>query len=244
MHGARFTLAAAFLLVASSVFAQATINGDWEVTITSPQGPNTSKVSFKEAAGKVSGTFRSPAGELSFDNGTLEGDTLKFSFSIDFQGTPLLIAMDGKVTGDTMTGKANFGGFADGDWTAKRAEGAMTSEAKPAAAAAPPASMEGGSPEGKWDVMLQTPQGEFPASATLKVEAGKLTGTFGSPMGEVPLTGTVEGKMLKFSLTAQTPQGDMTVAMTGELDGDAIVNGKADISGLGQLDWTAKRAKQ
>jgi hypothetical protein len=32
--------------------------------------------------------------------------------------------------------------------------------------------------------------------------------------------------------------------MTGELDGDSIVNGKADISGLGQLAWTAKRAKQ
>ena len=45
-------------------------------------------------------------------------------------------------------------------------------------------------------------------------------------------------------MTAQTPQGPMTVVMTGDLDGDAIVNGKADVSGMGQMEWTAKRIKQ
>ena len=246
MKGARFTLAAAFLLVAAPVFAQTNINGDWEVTITSPQGPNTSSVSFKEAGGKVSGTFRSPMGELAFDGGTLTGNDLKFAFSIDIQGQSLLISMDGKVDGNSMSGKANFGGFADGDWTAKRANGASTAAPAAAAAAPTPAApaASAASAAGKWDVLLQTPQGDFPASATISVDGGKLTGTFGSQMGEVPLTGTVEGNMLKFTMTAQTPQGDMSVAMTGELDGDSIVKGKADISGLGQLEWTAKRAKQ
>lgn len=256
MKGARFTLAAAFLLVASSVFAQANITGDWDVTITGPQGPNTSRVSFKETDGKVSGVFKSPMGERPFEGGSRTGNDLKFSFSIDLQGQSLLISMNGKVDGASIAGQADFGGFATGDWTAKRADTSTADAPAPAAApaevAAPdapaatdaPAAMAGGGPDGTWDVLLQTPQGDFPASATLKVEAGKLTGTFGSQMGEVPLAGTVEGTTLKFTLTAQTPQGDMTVAMTGELNGDAIVNGKADISGLGQLDWTAKRAKK
>ena len=43
---------------------------------------------------------------------------------------------------------------------------------------------------------------------------------------------------------AQTPNGNMTVMMTGDIDGDSIVNGKAEIAGLGQMEWSAKRAKQ
>jgi hypothetical protein len=243
MKVARLTLAAAaFLLMTGSAFAQTNINGDWEVTITSPQGPNTSQVSFKQEGESVSGTFKSPMGELAFKGGTLTGNDLKFAFTIDIQGQSLEISMVGTVQGATMSGKANFGGFADGDWTAKRADAATAPAAAPAAASAAP--MSAGSAAGKWDIMLKTPQGDFPASATMAVDAGKISGTFGSQIGEVPLTGTVEGKMLKLSMTAQTPQGDMSVALTGELDGDSIVNGKADISGLGQMEWTAKRVKQ
>ena len=80
-------------------------------------------------------------------------------------------------------------------------------------------------------------------SASLTDEGGKLTGTFASQMGEVPITGTLEGKALKISMVAKTPQGDMSVEMTGDLDGDSIVNGKAEIAGMGQMEWTAKRAK-
>jgi hypothetical protein len=36
----------------------------------------------------------------------------------------------------------------------------------------------------------------------------------------------------------------LTVTMTGDLDGDNIVNGKAEVSGLGQMEWSAKRIKQ
>jgi hypothetical protein len=245
MKGARFALAAAFVLLAGSAFAQTNINGDWEVTITSPQGPNTSNVTFKQEGDAVSGTFRSPMGELAFKGGTLSGNDLKFSFTIDIQGQSLEIMMAGKVEGATMKGTANFGGFADGDWTAKRAGAATATAAAPAAAPASLSAMSSaGNAAGKWDIMLKTPQGDFPASATMAVDGGKISGTFGSQIGEVPLTGTVEGKMLKLNMTAQTPQGDMSVALTGELDGDSIVNGKADIAGLGQMEWTGKRVKQ
>ncbi len=49
---------------------------------------------------------------------------------------------------------------------------------------------------------------------------------------------------MKISMVAKTPQGDLNVEMTGDLDGDSIVNGKAEIAGMGQMEWTAKRAKQ
>ena len=233
MNRLRFAVLALVLLVAAPAFAQTTIAGDWDMTINSPQGSNTVKVTFKQDGEKVDGLFKSPQGELPF-TGTLAGDELKFTFSIPFQGQPLEIA---------MTGKANFGGMAEGDWTAKRAEATTTAAAPPAAAAASStAASSGGGLAGKWDVTFITPGGEFPANATFTDEGGKISGTFGSQMGEAPITGTVEGRTFKLTMTAQTPQGSMEVALTGEVDGDSI-KGKAEIAGMGQMEWSAKRLK-
>lgn len=247
MNRMRLAVAALALLAAAPAFAQTTIVGDWDMTINSPQGANTTKVTFKQDGEKVNGLFKSPAGELPF-TGTLTGNELKFTFTIQFQGTPLDIAMDGKVDGDAMTGKANFGGMVDGDWTAKRATDtiAAASTAAPAASNGNGAAVATGSAisglAGKWDVTLMTPGGEFPANASFTEDAGKITGTFGSQMGEVPVSGTIEGRAFKLTMTAQTPQGAMEVTMTGDVDGDAI-KGKAEVAGMGQMEWTAKRAR-
>jgi hypothetical protein len=242
------TLLALSLLIASPVFAQTDITGDWDVTVNSPQGSNTTPVTFKQEAGKVSGMFKSPQGTLPFEGGTMTGNDLKFTFTINVQGMELPITLTGKVEGEMMTGKADFGGFAEGDWSAKRTGAASATAAAapaaPAAAAPATAAVAGVGFGGKWDVMMKTPAGDMPANATLSDDNGKLTGTFGSQLGEVPVSGTAEGKMLKLTLVAQTPQGELTVTMTGDLDGDNIVNGKAEVSGLGQMEWSAKRIKQ
>ena len=242
------TLLALSLLIASPVFAQTDITGDWDVTVNSPQGSNTTPVTFKQEAGKVSGMFKSPQGTLPFEGGTMTGNDLKFTFTINVQGMELPITLTGKVEGEMMTGKADFGGFAEGDWSAKRTGAASATAAAapaaPAAAAPATAAVAGVGFGGKWDVMMKTPAGDMPANATLSDDNGKLTGTFGSQLGEVPVSGTAEGNMLKLTLVAQTPQGELTVTMTGDLDGDNIVNGKAEVSGLGQMEWSAKRIKQ
>ena len=243
----RLILLALGLLTAVPGFAQTSVSGDWDFTINSPQGSNTTRVTLKQDATKLNGLFKSPAGELPF-TGTMDGDDMKFTFTINFQGMPLDIAMTGKVAGDSITGKANFGGFVDGDWTAKRV--ADTAAAAPPAAAPAPAASNAASTTsatgiaGKWDVTVKTPGGEIPASATFSEDGGKVSGTFAGPMGEVPVTGALEGHALKVTMTAQTPQGPMTVVLTGDIDGDTIANGKADVAGMGQMEWTAKRTKQ
>jgi hypothetical protein len=210
-------------------------------------------VAFTQDGDKVNGLFKSPNGELPF-TGTMTGSELKFAFQIPFQGAALDITMTGKVDAETMTGKADFGGMAEGDWTAKRAPATTTAAttASPSAATAPAADATTPSATtttatgfgGKWDVMLKTPAGDFPANATLTDEGGKLTGTFGSQMGEVQVAGTSEGNALKLTMVAVTPQGNMNVILTGDLQGDEIINGKAEVEGLGQMEWTAKRTKQ
>ena len=242
----RASLVLAALLTASPSFAQTNVAGDWNFTMVSPQGTNTTKVTLKQDGEKVSGAFKGQAGELPLD-GTLTGDDVKLTFTVQFQGQSLPITLTGKVAGATITGKADYGGFAEGEFTAKRAEEtAAATTTAPAATTTEPATATtttAGGMTGKWDVTLKTPGGEFPATATFTEDGGKLTGTFGSQMGEAPVTGTVEGKTFKLTLLAKTPQGDMTVELSGEVDGDSIVNGKAEIAGMGQMEWTAKRAK-
>lgn len=244
MTRARLMLLAVLLFASAPAFAQTSLTGDWNVTITGPQGPNTTKVSFTQDGDKVAGRFKSPQGELPFTGGTLTGNDFKFTFTIQFQGMPLDITLTGKVDGDSIAGKADFGGFADGDWTAKRAPAAdavPASTTTTAETATTTTTTTGGGAAGTWDVTLKTPGGDFPAVATIAESAGKLTGTFAGQMGETPVTGTIEGKALKFEMVAHTPNGDLNVVMTGDLDGDSIVNGKADIAGMGQMEWTAKR---
>jgi hypothetical protein len=253
MQRAKWTFVGVFVLVAAPLFAQANVNvaGDWEVTINSPQGASTATVTLKQDGEKVSGVLKNAMGELPFEGGTLTGDELKFVFTVNFQGTPLPITLTGKVKEAAIDGKADFGGMAEGEWTAKRIEAtAAAADAAPASpdtAADKPAAADtagAGGISGKWDVVFKTPQGDFPATVTLTEEAGKLTGTVSSQMGEAPISGTREGASVKLTLVANNPQGGtMSVSMTGEMQGDAIVNGTADISGMGQMEWAAKRVR-
>jgi hypothetical protein len=246
MKRALFTMLA-MLTLAAPAFAQATnVAGDWDVTIVSPQGPNTTRLTLKQDADKLDGLFKSPMGELPV-KGSVTGSDVKIAFTIDIQGQGLDITLNGKLNDGAISGTAVFGTFGEGEFTAKKVEAAVAAvPAAATAASAAPAEASAASAvgaAGKWDVMMKTPQGDFPATATFTLDGDKLTGTFGSQMGEAPISGTIAGKSLKLKLQAQTPQGDMTVDMTGDIDGDSIVNGKADVMGM-QLEWSAKRIKQ
>jgi hypothetical protein len=219
---------------------QASVAGDWDLTINSPQGARTAPVSLKQDGEKITGMFKSQAGELPIE-GTITGNDVKLAFTINFQGQPLPITMTGTVDAAAMAGKADFGGFAEGEFSAKRpgttiAASTAESTAAPAAAAA----VSGGA-SGKWDVTVKTQAGEFPVTATLTDEAGKISGTMATHLGELPVQGTIDGKTLKLSTVAKTPQGDIPVSLTGDVDGDSIVNGRADFGGMGQGEWTARR---
>src|SRR5262249_52168719 len=252
MSRSKFILAAAFLLVAAPLFAQTSVSGDWDVTIVSPQGSNTIRVTLKQDGEKLSGTFRSPQGELPFEGGTLTGNEVKFAFSVPFQGAPLLITLTGKVEGSNVAGKADFGGFAEGEWTAKRVDASASATAPTAAAssaaaatsaaAAPATSSTGLS--GKWEIVFKTQMGDVPASGDLTESAGKITGTIATPQaGTLEVTGTFDGNAVKLTFTARTPNGDIPITLSGDLSGDSM-SGKADFGGMGNGEWTAKRAKQ
>src|SRR5882762_9647573 len=107
MVRARLILLAMLLFVPGLAFAQTNVAGDWDVTVNSPQGANTTLVTLKQDGEKVSGIFKSQQGQLPFEGGTLTGSDLTFTFTVTMQGMQIPITLSGKVEGATMTGKAD-----------------------------------------------------------------------------------------------------------------------------------------
>jgi len=226
--------------LAAPATAQINLTGDWDMTIESPQGTNSVKVTLTQDGEKVSGLFKSPFGELPV-TGALTGVDLTIAFSLPIQGQSVDVVMTGKAEGPTLAGKVQFGGFGEGDWTAKRAEAAASpTTATTSAAAAKPAGASGGA-SGEWDLIFKTPNGDAPATATINQDGGKLSGTLSSKMGEAPVTGTLVGTSLRVMSNVVTPRGTLPLTMKGDIAGDAIANGKAKIKGVGKMKWTAKR---
>ena len=85
--------------------------------------------------------------------------------------------------------------------------------------------------------------GDLPITADLTDAAGKLTGTLTGPQGTIDVAGTFDGSALKLEFVAKTPNGDIPITMKGDVTGDSAA-GTADFGGMGQGEWTAKRARQ
>src|SRR3954464_2927696 len=94
-------LAAVLATTPSTAFAQSGPAGDWELSMTTPQGTNTVGLSVVLAGEKVSGELSSPMGSVPIA-GTATGNDVKVTADINIQGMALTFAIDGKVTGDAM----------------------------------------------------------------------------------------------------------------------------------------------
>jgi hypothetical protein len=96
--------------------------------------------------------------------------------------------------------------------------------------------------DGNWTLTFQTPNGAREASAVMKVDGSKLTGTIASEAGEAKFEGTVKGNTFKVSLDVQTPNGVITIGINGEVDGDSM-KGTMDFGqGTGEFTGTRKKA--
>jgi hypothetical protein len=92
---------------------------------------------------------------------------------------------------------------------------------------------------GAWDLSINGPEGAITATATLKQDGEKVTGSIESPQGTAELSGTMKGKVLNMSFTIAGPNGNLDIKVNGEVDG-ASMKGIIDF-GMGMADFTAKK---
>jgi len=92
---------------------------------------------------------------------------------------------------------------------------------------------------GAWDLSINGPEGPISATATLKQDGEKVTGSIETPQGTAEMTGTFKGKALNMSFSIQGPNGPLDIKVNGEVDG-ASMKGIIDF-GMGMADFTAKK---
>ncbi len=115
-----FAVATALLMSApTDGMAQTSVAGDWTFSISSPEGDFDLPVTITQEGETLALVGRGEFSPLVM-TGALEGSEVSWSWDLDFQGTPLDVVLAGTVMEGSMSGFADFGGLAEGSWSASR----------------------------------------------------------------------------------------------------------------------------
>ncbi|HEY0682729.1 MAG TPA: hypothetical protein VGD45_10390 [Steroidobacter sp.] len=97
----------------------ADLSGNWVLTTESQMGAQDAEMIVRQSGSALVGTITGQAGTVDY-TGSVSGAAVAFDFTINVQGTDLKLDYTGTVEGDTMRGRAVFGQFGEGTFTAKR----------------------------------------------------------------------------------------------------------------------------
>ncbi len=99
--------------------AAADVTGKWEFTVELGGGAGNPAFTFQQQGEKLTGRYQGQLGEADLA-GKVTGDDIQFSFTVKGDLGELKAAYAGKVSGDTMKGKVDYGQLGEGTFTAKR----------------------------------------------------------------------------------------------------------------------------
>ncbi len=230
------SLAAAVPVAAQSV----NLTGDWAVTLRTPKGELNIKTTIKQEGEKLSGMAIGPLGVISEPvQGTIKGTTVKVSSTINDGGNIIPITLTGEVDGDSIKGKADFGGVYEGDWTAQRFAGKASAETNEAPVSSAPSDGKV-DVSGTWIFEVESSAGSSSPTFIFKQEGETLTGQFKGAFSEAPLAGTIKGNEIKFSFKVQAQGTEVTVTYIGTIEKN-LMKGSLQLGNLDSGTWTAKR---
>ena len=95
------------------------ITGDWVFTVQTDQGGGTPTITFKQDGEKLAGKYNGQLGAADL-TGTVKGNDVNFTFTIDMQGQQAPVSYKGTVEKNTMKGTLDIGGMATGTFTAAK----------------------------------------------------------------------------------------------------------------------------
>jgi hypothetical protein len=112
-------LLAGTVLLAAPAPAQS-VAGEWDVQINTPGGIRNSKAIFQVSGDTLTGVVQRATDTLPL-TGTITADTVRYTYTINYEGNPLELTVTARLSGDTMEGTVSFGGLAEGAFSARRA---------------------------------------------------------------------------------------------------------------------------
>lgn len=98
----------------------ASADGTWNCTMNSPMGAQSMTLTLTTNGNELSGKLEGPQGAMEFTGGTVDGDDLSWTVSID-QPMKMDIQTTATVEGDTLKGESKLGSFGTAQLTGTRA---------------------------------------------------------------------------------------------------------------------------
>jgi hypothetical protein len=95
------------------------VSGEWLFNVQTDQGSGTPTITFKQDGDKLTGKYVGQLGNADL-TGTVKGNAIKFTFTIDAQGQAAPVTYEGTVEKNTMKGKLDIAGMATGTFTATK----------------------------------------------------------------------------------------------------------------------------
>jgi hypothetical protein len=96
------------------------VDGDWNLTMTTPMGERNATLSVKSSGSTLTGTQGAEGNTAEIFDGTVNGNDLTWKVSIT-NPMPLTLEFTGKVSGDSMSGDMGIGPMGSFPFTGKRA---------------------------------------------------------------------------------------------------------------------------
>src|SRR5258707_5885545 len=84
------------------------VDGNWNITMSTPMGDRDTTLSLKNSGGKLTGTHGADGNSTEIFDGTANGDDLAWIVSIT-NPMPLTLELTGKISGDTISGEIGIG---------------------------------------------------------------------------------------------------------------------------------------
>ena len=98
-----------------------TLTGKWSMTLEMQTGTATPSIEFLQEGEKITGQYAGRYGKFPV-TGVLKGRNLQFSFSMNAEGTDVVMAFRGEVAADfqSIKGAADMGPAGEANWYAQR----------------------------------------------------------------------------------------------------------------------------
>jgi hypothetical protein len=96
------------------------VDGDWNLTMTTPMGDRDATLSLKSSGGTLTGSQGAEGNSAEIFDGTVNGNDVAWKVSIT-NPMPLTLEFSGKVSGDSMSGEMGIGPMGSFPFTGKRA---------------------------------------------------------------------------------------------------------------------------
>lgn len=218
-----FSMLVLFLMSISAYAAD--VDGTWTGSAAAPGGDVAVAFKFQADGAKLTGSTTGPDGTtIPIKDGKIDGNTITFTVTLDFGGSPFVLPYKGVVSSDQIKMSADAGGVPIE---------MVLKKSKEAAAAL----------DGTWEGTVSGPQGDFPMSFTFKADGTKLTGsTVGFDGTPVPIKdGKIDGSNISYMVSLDF--GGMPFDMTykGVASSDQIKM-SGDAFGM-PFDFVLKKAK-